>query len=283
MRFTVTVMKLALGLVPGLAGAARGQVLWDGSAPGSMAGQGWSYAAAFGLAVETRTATGVRLDTTANRIESAGYARVLAPALDAATGFNLVVRFRLAAESHVRAERAGFSIILLDAVRRGIELGFWTSEVFAQADNPLFTRGESAARPFDGEPVTAVLSIRGDRYVLFVDDARVLEGPTRDYTAFTGFPDVYETPNFLFLGDDTTSAAGNVELFHVALVRPPVVQAERGGVLTWEGVPGQTYTVETSAELQTWTPAARVTSATADFQHTLPAGQGTGFWRVMHP
>lgn len=53
------------------------------------------------------------------------------------------MRFRLAQETHNRPERAGFSVILLGADRRGIELGFWRDQVFAQADQPLFTRGEN--------------------------------------------------------------------------------------------------------------------------------------------
>ncbi len=105
----------------------------------------------------------------------------------------------------------------------------------------------------------------------------------RDYTAFAGFPDVYETPNFLFLGDDTTSAAGDVTLESVALVLPPTVQAPAPGVLQWTGVPGQTYTVEASDDLQNWSMLASVTSATDQFGYTNAPAGATRFFCVTYP
>jgi hypothetical protein len=279
-------MKWLLACLAGCALAplgGRGQVLWDGRIGTRMTAQGWSYAALPGTAQEVYTAEAVQLSTQASLLENAGYARVLAPPLLAAEGFNLVVRFRLLAETHTRPERAGFSIILLGADRRGIELGFWRDQVFAQADTPLFTRGEEARRVFDLAPVTAVVSVRGANYTLFVDRQPVLTGPLRDYTAFSGFPDVYETPNFVFLGDDTTSASAEVELHEVALVRAPTVQLEPDGALAWQGVPGQTYTVESSPDLSTWLPASAVTSTNTDFRHPGSLGALPQFFRVVHP
>ena len=43
----------------------------------------------------------------------------------------------------------------------------------------------------------------------------------RDYTAFSGFPNPYSSTNFLFLGDDTTSAGGAFVLKNVTLVTVP--------------------------------------------------------------
>lgn len=263
--------------------AGRAQVLWDPQ-PGTLpAAQGWSYAAFPGTAQQTHTGTAIRLATLATLAESAGYARVIPTPLLAAEGFNLVVRFRLPQETHNRPERAGFSLILLGADRRGIELGFWRDQVFAQADQPLFTHGENAPHTFDQEPVTAVVSIRGTNYTLFVDHQPVLRGPLRDYTAFSGFPDVYENSNFLFLGDDTTSAGAEVEILGVALVRSTTVQMERDGAVSWTGVPGQTYTVETSGDLLSWSVAGRVTSPTGDYRYPVVPRPAPACFRVVHP
>lgn len=263
--------------------AGQAQPLFD-AAPGTLpAAQGWSYAAVPGLAVQTHTGTAVRLDTTAANAESAGYARRLEPPLDRRAGFNLVLRFRLPAERHAREERAGFSVIVLDAERRGIELGFWQDQVFAQADQPLFTRAESAAFRFDLAAVEVVLHLGAAQYTLFANREPLLSGPVRDYTAFTGFPDVYETPNFVFLGDNTTSAAAELELIEVALVRPPQLTWARPGPLTWQGVPRQTYTVEFSPDARAWAPAARVFSDTELFQYEPATGLAAGFYRLAHP
>lgn len=266
-----------------LAGAAgRAQVLYDGAIGTLPAEQGWNYAALPGRATQTHTGGGVRLDTSSLTAESAGYARVASPALDRLAGFNLAFTFQIANETHSRPERAGFSVIALGADRRGIELGFWRDEVFAQADQPLFTRGESAAVAFGDAPVEAILSIAGDEYRLYVNRAPILTGPLRDYTAFTGFPDVYETPNFLFLGDNTTSASAVVELRRIALVRPPVVRWE-GAALVWEGVPGETYSVVASPDLRTWSPRGTATSATTSFRWGVTPAEAAEFFQVAHP
>lgn len=68
------------------------------------------------------------------------------PAVDAADGFALEFVFRVDAEEHISTHRAGFSLIVItDDGCRGIELGVWPASLWAQADEPLFTRAESAA------------------------------------------------------------------------------------------------------------------------------------------
>lgn len=272
-----------LALDQGTVVAARAQMLFDARRGSFPAEQGWSYAAVAGVAEQSHAGAAVRLNTTVANVETAGYARLITPPLNRRTGFNLLFRFRLPQERHARAERAGFSVIVLDHERRGIELGFWQDQVFAQADEPLFTRAESAAYSFDDAPVEAVLSLSAARYTLWVNRQTLLSGPIRDYTAFTGFPDVYETPNFVFLGDNTTSAAAELELIEVTLVRPPRLVQTPEGLLTWEGVPEQSYTVEFSSDCRSWTPAGRVTSGTELFR--FPPGDiaEAGFFRLVHP
>jgi hypothetical protein len=273
----------ALGAWLLLAGAARAQVVFDGSLGTLPAEQGWSFASFPAQASQSHTGDAARLTTTATTALSAGYARTWSAPLSRETGFNLALRLRVADETHNRPDRAGFSVIVLAADLRGIELGFWTNLVFAQADQPLFTHAEDAVHDFRGAFTDLVLSVRGDHYRLLAGGAPLLAGPVRAYTGFTGFPDVYETPNFLFLGDDTTSAAGAVEIARVALVLPPALRLGADGRLRWAGVPGQTYGVERSADLRIWERSAQVTSATGDFEwETAPVGDG-GFWRVVHP
>jgi len=64
--------------------------------------------------------------------------------------------------------------------------------------------------------------VQGNNYNLYRigtggDAIGLLNGPLRDYSAFSGPIDPYETPDFLFLGDDTTSAQAGVQIARVAL------------------------------------------------------------------
>lgn len=150
---------------------ASGQVLFNGQLGTLPAAQGWSYAALPGLAQQKQTGTAVRLITTAANVENTGYARVATTPLRLDDGFGVAVRFQLAAETHSRAERAGCSLIALSSDKRGLELGFWTNLVFAQADQPLFTHAEDAAFDFAAGPADLILSFRGTNYTLFANGA----------------------------------------------------------------------------------------------------------------
>src|SRR5262249_6811999 len=121
-------------------------------------------------------------------------------------------------------DRAGFSVIALSSDTRGIELGFWEDQIWAQeagaAEPPegaLFTHAESA--PFDtaSHLTDYTLTIRGDDYELSSAGVAILHGRLRDYTTFEGPVNPYRTPNFIFLGDDTGSARALIRLAYVAL------------------------------------------------------------------
>jgi hypothetical protein len=137
------------------------------------------------------------------------------PLLSRAEGFEVNFTVQVEHESHANNNRAGFSVIILDDNAMGIELGFWQNEIWAQSDNVsggLFTHGEGVAFDTTSGLVAYQLAIQADTYTLSVDGSQILTGPVRDYSSFDGFPDPYETPNFLFLGDDTTSAQARVRL-----------------------------------------------------------------------
>lgn len=134
------------------------------------------------------------------------------PSLDPVTGFTLGFELLLHGEVHGSIDRAGFSVILLGEDKRGLELGFWDDQIFAYRDTPLFTHGEGASFDTTAARVLYELTVLGTSYLVEADGTEILTGLTRDYGAFGGFPDPYETPNFLFLGDDTGSAYADFTL-----------------------------------------------------------------------
>lgn len=142
------------------------------------------------------------------------------PTLDRAIGYSVGFRVRIDSETHSgNNDRAGFSVIAISSdvangVKSSIEIGFQDGRVFSQNDDPLF-QGYGEQTNYD--PVTESfidfeLAIQGSSYELFADGGSILTGSLRDYTAFSGFPDPYETKNYLFFGDDTTSAGAQVYL-----------------------------------------------------------------------
>lgn len=194
-------------------------VLYDG-ALGAPGDQGWVFLTDPLLgsqATEAPIAGGVLVDTTARASDSAGYFSNLHPlvgTLDRTTGFVLSIEARLLFESHESSHRAALSFLVQTSDGRGIELGVWEDEIWAQRDHPLFTKGESASFDATREGIRYDLSIQGDDYRLSVGGEPVLEGPLRDYSGF-GFP--YIVPNFLFVGDDTSSASARFELSRIEL------------------------------------------------------------------
>lgn len=287
MRAHVRRFRVLLGVV--VFGSCGGppigaQVLFDAAQGTLPQQQGWDYVALPGAAVLAHTGSAARLDTGGSAREQAGFATIAPAVLDRAAGFAVEFMARLIEENHAHPDRAGFSVIVLDQEARGIELGFWRDRVFAQADVPLFTHAEDAALAWGDEASTFSLSFTGLEYSLFVDGARVLRGPLRDYSAFAGGFDVYETPNFLFLGDDTTSAGAVMELSRVALVRPVRLAMEPPGVIVWEGVPGTRYTVEAGVGLDgVWKEAGQGISVGAEFRFSIPTRQTFERLRVRYP
>lgn len=196
--------------------------LYDGARGGTPDTQGLLYQA-FGFAITQTFSDGVTIfDTTAQAGNRGGYtadpARI--PVLDRTIGYTLTFGVQIISEAHTSDDRAGFSIIALGHDLKGIELGFWSDHIWAQeggSGDPLFTHDEDAAFATASGIVSYTLAIRGDTYALAANGTPILSGPLRDYTAFEGFPDVYETPDFIFLGDNTSSARARIALAAVSL------------------------------------------------------------------
>lgn len=197
--------------LPSLEPLKRG-TLFDASARTLPHLQGWVYLTK-PLMGSTATATlgssGLILDTTTSIEGSAGYFCSVAPRLEAAEGYRLRWTLRVQSERHRTPHRAGFSVLVLGHDRRGIELGFWQDEVFAQSGAD-FRHAEAAAFDTSARLVPFELRVSGDRYRLQAAGRPILAGPLRSYVAH--WHPVYRLANIVFLGDDTNSACARVEL-----------------------------------------------------------------------
>ena len=203
--------------------AARADfVLYDGALNTTPDAQGWLYLASPGSAATKTAAGGVTvLDSTAASSDMAGFfstGHPLVGTLDRAAGFTVTFRLQLDRESHTSNDRAGFSVIALGSDSKGVELGFWNNEVWAQKDSPIFTHGEGAAFNTTAALTDYALTISGNGYTLKAGAQTLLTGLVKDYSAF-GAP--YTQKSFLFFGDDTTSAAARTQVARVTLGAVP--------------------------------------------------------------
>lgn len=216
-----------------------GEVLYDpnaGTLPGAQGSLFFCSGGASAFCIgpdgtQSLVAEGVVLDSTTipapnENAGQVGFANSLPPlilpplTLDRAAGFTLQFDLRVDFESHASNDRAGFSVIVISSDLRGIELGFWTDEVWAQnwAPGDEFTHGEGAAFDTTASLATYTLGILDDNFLLSVDGAPLLGGGLRDYSA-EGVP--YSIANFVFLGDDTSRARAVVTIGEIAFVPLP--------------------------------------------------------------
>jgi Ca2+-binding RTX toxin-like protein len=171
------------------------------------------------------------------------------PVLDRNQGFTLSFDLKINSESHSSSDynndgiqdRAGFSVIVVTSDNtKAIELDFWGDQIWAQNDGSntdtgstgtLFTHSKTESVSYDTKSALTRydLKIQGDTYYLFAAGGTtpILSGSLRNYTAFdhtkagpAGLPlpyDPYERTNFVFLGDNTSSAQADVTLQRVEL------------------------------------------------------------------
>jgi hypothetical protein len=129
-------------------------------------------------------------------------------------------------ETHVSPHRAGFSALVIGSDLRGIELGFWENEVWAQEGGSInpFTHAEGATFTTTAELIEYRLSVVGESYTLAANGSTVLSGLLRDYTLAPPPPlplNPYTTANLIFLGDDTSSAQAKIKLRYAAVINAP--------------------------------------------------------------
>jgi hypothetical protein len=242
------VLLVRLALLPGAPAADATSTLYDGTQGSTPDTQGFFYLTnPFPAQSAAQSfAGGATTLTSLTNSDKAGYfARSdQMPALDRAAGYTVRFTAQVVAEAHASQHRAGFSLIVLSSDLRGIELGFWDDQIWAQGDGAnLFRHAEGA--PFDTTAAltTYELTIRGDSYIL-ASGKIILSGALRDYSAF-GWP--YNTPNFLFLGDNTTSAGAQARLALVAIITSLPPTATATATTTPTTTPATTPTATASA------------------------------------
>ncbi|HSD83729.1 MAG TPA: hypothetical protein VLG46_07715 [Anaerolineae bacterium] len=168
------------------------------------------------------------LDTTPQMSDYAGYfgKPTLYPPLERVGGYQVLFTIQIMAETHISADRAGFSLLVVSSDKRGIELGFWADEVWAQEGglSQPFAHAEGATFTTTTDLINYRLSVLGNRYALAVNGSTILAGPLRDYTLAPPPPlplNPYDTPNLIFLGDDTSAAQARIELLKAAVINAP--------------------------------------------------------------
>ncbi len=209
--------------------------LYDGAAGNqTLNQQGWLYVDSSGMASNTASGGTTTLQTSLNNNIQAGYfshnpvtgslvhSGLTGITLSRSTGFTLHFKAKVLLEQHASTHRAGFSVILMSSDLRGIELGFWQNEIWAQADNPVFTHSEGIAVDTTNDLHTYALSILDDSYSLYKNSEFILGGSLRNYAAYWTNPfglgsRPYDIANFIFFGDDTSSAAANASISYAAI------------------------------------------------------------------
>ncbi len=219
-------LLLFLLLCP-LAAAAGEMTLYDPGLSQLPSEQPWLDFFSFRTSSQSPEVNGVNFVTTLET--QAGYSNYKRPlfqqtknssfpVLDRTKGIALFFELQVHSETHESNDRAGFSIILLSKDKKGVEIGFWLDEIWAQTDTPqLFIHGESVEFDTTSELKQYKLTVEGDNYSLFHDESLILNGDIKDYSSFNGPFNPYILENYLFLGDDTTSAAADITLGRVTL------------------------------------------------------------------
>jgi hypothetical protein len=232
-----TLLAAALLLVSSVPLAAQTTTLYDGTSnvtPDSSP-WGWTFAG-IGTVTPPGGTGATKLDTTAADAFQAGYAMISPTGLYRTLGYNVRFDIKVVAENHSNpsadknadslADRSGVSVIVLGNDKKGVELAFWQTNVWTQSDTFLHSVSEDAAFNTTaagsgvGGLIQYSLVVGGSAYSLFANGGTtpILSGLLHDYSAS---PNPYQTPNFLFLGDDTTSSRGSFQFSRFDVTSAP--------------------------------------------------------------
>lgn len=153
------------------------------------------------------------------------------PVLNSAAGFRLGFGMDLDSENHSgNPDRAGFSVTLIGSDLKGVEIGFQSDRIFAQS----LSGNSFVASTIPGESTTSAslvnaafrpnrwdLAVTGGTYALTLGNQTVISGATHDYSSYIGNgQNAYRTPNFVFFGDNTTSARADFTFSYAAITTP---------------------------------------------------------------
>jgi hypothetical protein len=183
----------------------------------------------------TQTASGGKttLTTTSRESVYGGYsnytrlntlANPAFPVLDSNAGYTLSFTIKINSQTNTGdngSNRAGFSVTALDNNKKGIELGFRNTDIFAQNSN--FDKIEPAEQKTAFGSILANFStydlkVLGNNYTLSNGGNALFSGLLRSYAISSNpLTAVYGNPNFLFFGDNTTSAGASVDIQNITL------------------------------------------------------------------
>jgi len=257
-------------------------VLYDGSLGTTPDQQGLSYISLFSTAANQRYEDGVTiLDTLEVATDQAGYFGPSTFVLDREVGYSVHFTGQLLAEEHDNPHRTGFSLLVVSDDLLGLELAFWEDEVWVQEGgvDALFTHAEGVAFDTTAALSEYELAVLDTGYNLSMDGKTILSGQLRDYTAFEGFPDVYESPNLIFLGDNTRRARAETALAYVAVdsVTLPTSTPRPTATRTARAVPTSSDTPRPTATLVPSRTPTAVPTATA-LPTPTPQPTRRSFW-----
>ncbi len=211
-----------------LCSSVHAVTLYDGPLGTPPESQGWlAFGETGGTSSRTTLGGATTLDTTSIATLQAGYSNYsgltlvnpLFPSLDRGTGFVVSLDMQVLSESHSNANRSGISLLVLSSDLQGIEVAFWQDEVWVQS-GPDFVHAEGATLDTTSMVHQYAFTILGNHYSLAANGSELFSGSLRDYSSF-GPP--YNLPNYVFLGDNTTSAAGSFEFSRLVVVPEPAV------------------------------------------------------------
>ncbi len=206
-------------------------VLYDPALGSLPVSQGW-LSTGLGPVTHGVNAGVYSLDTTALISTQWGHAQTLsATPLNTEVGFDLNFALRVLSEDHGgNVNRAGFSIIFTGQdPTQSLELAFWADKVWAyHYDSGLaspFVQGPGAV--FNTTVMTNYsLQVRQQSFTLLANNSPLFSGVLENYTA-QGTP--YSGANFVFFGDDTSSARASVQLGAIVLSAVP----EPAALMLW--------------------------------------------------
>ncbi|MEM6839224.1 MAG: choice-of-anchor D domain-containing protein [Cyanobacteria bacterium P01_C01_bin.120] len=237
---------------------------------------------------ETEQTVGVTIDTTADKDIYAGYSNHIFnpiagtfnpvdalpgapdfPTLDSTAGYTLSFNAQVVSEVVESGRpRAGFSIIAVSQdTSKAVELAFQSGQIFAQTldGSNQFIASTTDTVTFDTtKEVQYSLAVQGNSYTLSANGTAILTGTLQDYTSgnTNGGLNPYNTSNFLFLGDNTTSARGEFRLNQIAVETPTQVRF----------VPDVNYTGDATLNFRAWD----TTDGSANGETSVDAAQTGG-------
>ncbi|MGJ3252000.1 MAG: PPC domain-containing protein [Elainellaceae cyanobacterium] len=146
----------------------------------------------------------------------------LFPVLDASVGYTLEFTLTLNSETS-GANRAGFSLIMMNNTAQGVELAFKGDRIFAQSANFTEVATESAPLSSIGRAINYTLDVSDTNYELFADGTSLFSGLLRDFNFDPALSDPplpfspYDRLNFLFFGDNTDQGHADFTLGPISL------------------------------------------------------------------